>query len=132
MGRKIEGFYWHVHHDKLLEWCYDYNERVEYIKTEKPKHERKLRLNLFKPVRGNLPEDLVKARQEYYKAGQEYYKAGQEYYKARQEYDKAGQEYDKAGQEYVRAGQEYYKAGQECDKAWQEYINILSKYSEEA
>jgi len=32
-----KGFYWHVHHDNLLEWCYGYQERVDYIKEKKPK-----------------------------------------------------------------------------------------------
>lgn len=56
------GFFYHVHHETLLEWCYNYNERAEYIRTGKPEKEREIRLRLFKPVKGNLPQEVVKAR----------------------------------------------------------------------
>src|SRR3990167_2048725 len=69
------GFSIHCHHDILVEWCYDYEERVEVIKKDKPKNEQEIRLRLFKI----LPEEAVK-----------------EIPKARQEADKAWQEADKA------------------------------------
>ena len=58
----IKGFYWHVHHDKLIEWCYNYQERVEAIK-EKPKNEIETRLRLLKPVKNFkvLPKKWVEA-----------------------------------------------------------------------
>ena len=59
--KRKTGFYWHVHHDVLCEWCYDYDERVAYIKADKPANERKTRLRLFKPVRGKLPVRVAKA-----------------------------------------------------------------------
>ena len=117
------GLFWHVHHEALLEWCYNYDERVAYIRKEKSKEEQGTRLRLFKPVKGTLPQEVVKA-------GQELNKARQEYYKAWQEYDKATQEYDKAGQELNKARQKYYKAGQEYDKAWQEYSKVLNDNKE--
>ena len=58
---KNKGFTWHCHHDILLEWCYDYKGRVEDIKKNKPKHEIKTRLKLFKFVKGKLPIEMVKA-----------------------------------------------------------------------
>lgn len=45
------GFYWHVHHDKLMEWCFDYKRRVEYIKSNKPDNEINIRLRLLQPVK---------------------------------------------------------------------------------
>ncbi len=52
MTSKIKsGLYWHCHHDRLLEFCYDYQERVDYIMMYKPKSEIKTRLRLFKPVK---------------------------------------------------------------------------------
>ncbi len=44
------GLYWHVHHEKAVEFCYGYRERLNYIKTEKSMTEQPLRLKLFKPV----------------------------------------------------------------------------------
>lgn len=46
-------YYWHFHHDVLVEnvgagWII--GARIEHIKTSKPKHERELRLKLLKPV----------------------------------------------------------------------------------
>jgi len=37
---KQSGFFWHVHHDVLMEWCYDYEERVDYIENYKSASER--------------------------------------------------------------------------------------------
>ena len=53
---KKQGWAIHVHHNILVEWCYDYDERVNYIKTEKPKKEKKTRLRLFKI----LPKEAIK------------------------------------------------------------------------
>ena len=58
---KVKGFYWHVRHDKLLNWCWDYAGRAVCIKAEKPKGEQGLRLHLLQPVKGQLPEPLVEA-----------------------------------------------------------------------
>lgn len=57
---KNTGIFWHVHHDVLLEYCYSYKERVDFIKRCKPKSERKTRLRLFKPVK-NVPKWVEKA-----------------------------------------------------------------------
>ena len=71
------GWYWHVHHEILYEWCYDYDERVGYIKAEKPPEEVEIRLRLMQPVR-DVPAKLTKARTEYDKARVEYDRAGVE------------------------------------------------------
>ena len=65
---KKKGFFWHVHHDELVEYCYDYQERVDFIKDNKPADEVEARLALFKPVKGNLPVEFDKAWEAYYKA----------------------------------------------------------------
>ena|SRR3990167_11217187 len=75
MTNKIQtGFFLHVHHDVLLEWCHNYDERAAYIRKEKSKEEQETRLRLFKPFKGTLPQEVVKAVQEYDKARQEYKK----------------------------------------------------------
>ena len=53
------GFFWHVHHDLLLEYSGDIQERIEYIKTRKPAREIDLRLRLMRPVKGILHPDVV-------------------------------------------------------------------------
>ena len=97
------GFYWHVHHDILVEWCHSYEERVEAIKTTKDIEEQPLRLRLLQPVRGPLPPAFVKARATFVKAwatreeaeatfvkaGATFVKAGATFVKARATYDKA-------------------------------------------
>jgi hypothetical protein len=50
----IKGiFYWHVHHDRLVEeLAQPIEKRIEYIRKHKPKHEVKTRLRLLKPAIG--------------------------------------------------------------------------------
>jgi len=55
------GLYWHLHHNILLEYCYDYDERVRYIKANKPPDEIDERLRLFQPVKGKLPIRIERA-----------------------------------------------------------------------
>ena len=43
--------YWHIHHDTLAEFATEPIEnRIAYIKAEKPTHERETRLRLLKPM----------------------------------------------------------------------------------
>ena len=44
------GLAFHCHHDRLAEWCWDYEGRLEYIQTEKPEEERELRKALFQLI----------------------------------------------------------------------------------
>jgi len=125
-SERKSGFYWHVHHGVLLEWCYSYEERKQYIIEHKPASEQELRLRLFQPVHGTLPDAVARASQEYVRASQEYARASQEYVRASQECDRAwekrdraSQECDRASQECDRASQEYARASQECDRAWE-------------
>ena len=72
---KNNGMFWHVHHDMLMEYCYDFKERVNFIKSEKHKDEVAMRLKLFRAVRGKLPVEISKARAAYDKADAAYDKA---------------------------------------------------------
>ena len=82
--REKSGFFcWHLHHKgKLMEYCYDFERRVKFIKEDKPAHEVPYRLKWMKRVEGELPEEVKRA--------------GQEYARALREHDRAGQEYDRA------------------------------------
>ncbi|MDE1816947.1 MAG: hypothetical protein KGI11_10365, partial [Thaumarchaeota archaeon] len=44
-------YYWHIHHEQLVETTYEPIEnRIEYIKEKKPKHEVETRLRLLRKV----------------------------------------------------------------------------------
>ena len=106
------GFYWHVHHEILVEWCHDYDERAKYIREDKPIQERELRLRLFQPVKGSLPQEVIEAGQAHGQALQAYDQAWQAYDQAWQAYDQARQAYDQARQARGQAGQAYGQARQ--------------------
>ena len=53
--KKYSGMFWHVHHDKLMEWSGDIRERIKYVNAEKPKGEIKVRLKLLRRVKGKVP-----------------------------------------------------------------------------
>ena len=76
--------YWHIHHEILLEDTTNIQERIDYIKANKPKKEIPLRLKLMTPVLHpeKLPARFRKAREAYDKASGDYYKASEAYYKA--------------------------------------------------
>ena len=56
-----KGFAIHCHHDILVEYCYYYEERVAYIKGNKPQHEQKIRLRLFKILPKEAEKDIPQA-----------------------------------------------------------------------
>ena len=89
--KKIKGLSIHCHHNGLIEYCYDYDKRVEYIKTSKPKSEIKTRLKLFKMLSKEainaLPKRLIKADAEREKAYAEREKAYAEREKANAEWE---------------------------------------------
>jgi len=123
--KKQNGFYWHIHHDKLIEWCYNYRERVYFIKKYKPKNEIKTRLRLCQPVKGKLPIEFVKTWEAHIKTWEAYGKACNAHDKARKAY-------------YGKAKEAYDKTRIACNKAWdarnraQETYNKVRKiYKEE-
>lgn len=117
------GLAFHVHHDTLIEYCTDYDDRVDYIKKYKPFEQRELRLWLFQliPIE-RLPQDGLKA---YIKAWRVGDKAREE---AREAYEKPWEVYDKAREAYVKTKEAH-------DKAWKAYLSrnqrALEKLHEE-
>ena len=102
MKKRKSGFYFHVHHNILMEWCYSYDERFEFIKKHKPKEEQELRTKLFQPVLGELPSNLVEAAKAYDKARTAYIKARDAYIKAAHPYIEASRAYSKARAAYLK------------------------------
>lgn len=61
---KKHGLYWHVHHDRLYEWCWDEEERRDAI-NEKIQEEIEVRQQRLQPVRGTLGNpDLLAASEQ--------------------------------------------------------------------
>ena len=106
----------HVHHDKLFEYCYNYQER-DYIKNNKPKNEIKIRLKRFvmlsKEQAAILPAQFVKTCQKYYEAWKKCVEA-------RQKYDEAWQKCDEAMQKYYEARQKYDETWKNCQPQLEE------------
>ena len=65
---KNKGWTWLCHHRLLLEYCYDFEGRVRFIKKYKPLEEQPIRLAAFRFVKGKLPDKLAKAWADYRKA----------------------------------------------------------------
>ncbi len=80
---KKSGLAFHCHHDVLLEYVYDYDERVRFIKENKPEKEQELRLRLFQMI----PDEFIPGRDSPEWAA----------------YDKAGAAYDKANRKELEA-----------------------------
>jgi hypothetical protein len=93
-----KGWFWHVHHDTLIEWSDDIDERIEYIKIGKPANEIPLRLKLLKLVKGEIPDAA-------------WQKAGAALEKADAAWQKAGAALEKADAAWQKAGAARQKAG---------------------
>ncbi len=117
-------FYWHVHHNVLVEVLTEPLEnRTTYIDKHKPLEERKIRKQLLKPVKGQLPVAVEEAGQTYNKTWQAYDEAGRACDKAQEAYGKAGrawEEAERAWDEARRAWNEAGRAYEEAGRAWEE------------
>lgn len=56
-----KGMYWHEYHLGLISYCFDYDARWQNILAYKPKREIESRIKWFQPVKGKLPDAVVKA-----------------------------------------------------------------------
>ena len=89
---KALKFYWHIHHDTLIEPLIEpIKNRIKHIKGNKPKNEIELRLKLLKPVEGELPKEFIDAWQKYGETRQKYGEARQKYEEAKQRCEEARQ-----------------------------------------
>jgi hypothetical protein len=96
----------HCHHNILVEHCYNYDERVEAIKRDKPQNEQEIRLRLFKLLPKEAIEELPTA----------WRKAWAEWDKVCAEWDKVWAEWDKACAERCKEDQEiWHKKWCGCD-----------------
>ena len=141
MTKAVEaGFAFHVHHDILMEFCWDYDLRVTEIKRNKPKNERKLRLRLLQRVPDTrLPLALVRAKDACIEAEAASNKARDACIKAEDAYKKARDAYSKTARDArnkaydasVKAMDAYNKAKDACIKAMDTYKPEMEKLHQE-
>lgn len=104
--KPTSGLAIHCHHDILAEYCYDYDVRVEEIKN-KPKHEVKTRLRLFRILPDKAKKDFP----------ERYLKAYAEWNKANVEWDKVNAEWEKANAEWPQESRDaFHKKWCGCEK----------------
>lgn len=104
-------FAWHCHHELIVEPLAESAEsRIAYILWAKPTREKALRLRLFRPILGALPETVNKAWAAYDWARAAYDEARAAYIKAWAAADKAWAAYDKARAAADKARAAYDKA----------------------
>ena len=104
------GLAMHVHHGDLFEFCHNLDERVRFIKENKPKVEKALRLRLFQLV----PEDSIPGKNSpewkaYREAGEAFREAEGDYWEAEEAYWEAEGDYWKA-EEVREAREAFWKA----------------------
>ena len=131
------GLYWHCHHGVLIEFCHNYQERADFIRSEKNRSEVPTRLRLFQPVRGTLPEIVVQALQAFGQAGRAYGQTERACYQARQALNQAMMAFDQARgaqnqalQARDQANQAFDQARQAHDQAWLAHNQAEQTYSQ--
>src|SRR3990167_128894 len=100
-----KGLSIHLHHDVLVEYCFNYDERVEYIKEEKAVEEQETRLRLFKILPKEAEEDLPKG---YLEAHQKWEEADQKRKEADQKWEEANQKREEADQKWSTKSKEAF------------------------
>lgn len=105
---KNKGWAIHCHHDTLMEWCYDYGERVDAIR-KKPRHEVATRMRLFKLLPDAAMQDLPVAL---VSAGEAYNQAREAYKQAREAWEQAWESYKQVMETYKQVMETWDQAGQ--------------------
>ena len=141
-------WYWHIHHDILLEPLVERIEnRIKYIKENKPQNEIETRLKLLKPVRGKIPDKAVVAWKDLNRAYEDYDKAWRVCDKASKDYGKLLENLDKSWEDlnmmYKKLGhlhkigihlkkllKNVEKAERDCQKAWKVYGKTVNSLPE--
>src|SRR3990167_7995207 len=122
MINKDAGLSIHCHHDLLIEYCTSYDERVDYIKKNKPIHEREIRLRVFKLLSDEaiaaLPKGLVRANADWEKADADRQKAYADWQKAAADWQKADADRQKAGADWQKSDADWQKADADRQKAY--------------
>lgn len=100
----IGKMYWHVHHEVLIEpLIKPLQNRIDFIKINKPKYEVKTRLRLIHQAKGKLPKSILKLKKTcnqawtaYNQAEAAYLQAGKALNQARMALSQAATDYNQA------------------------------------
>ena len=120
-----KGAFAFVHHKVLSEWSDNIKERIAYIRSDKPKHERKSRL--YHLLYLDIPE-LAKAYKDLDKACEDRDKAWEDWTKVREDLDKAHKDRDKARKDWYKAREDLDKAYKDLDKAYKDWDKATKNY----
>jgi len=108
---------WHVHHNKLCEVLIEPIEnRIEYIKLNKPPGEIEIRLRLLKIMRGPLSDAIEQAYWAWKQADQAFEQADQAFEQADQAFEQA----DQARKQAYQAWKQAYQARDQAAKAFEQ------------
>ena len=95
---------WCCHHSILLEFLTEpYENRIQYILKHKEKKEQAIRFRNFRPLRIELPKEIIKAIAKYYEAIAKLSKASAKYDEACAKLNEASAKYNEALAKYDEA-----------------------------
>ena len=142
MIAEVAVFCWHVHHFVQVEPLWEpIEERIDYIKKNKPASEQELRLRLLQEVQSQLPIAVLQAGIPYVQAREAVFQAGVALNKAWVAYDQTP--YDQVAYSYDQAinnqtWEAYFQARVVCNQtrealilARKDYLQVLAEHSEE-
>ena len=127
MGLK-RGWGIHCHHSILVEYVYNYDERVKAIK-DKPQNEIKTRLKLFKILPKKALEEIPKACQQAWEA---YRQAKKVWHQAEKAYRQAKKVWHQAEKACRQADMAWHQAEKACRQAYQQAWEAWLKVDKEA
>ena len=110
------GFAFHLPHDRLVDFCFDYDERVKSIKVDEPQDEQALRLRLLQMIpESRLPRPLIEAWETYNEARKTYHEAWKTFAKAEKACLEVWEAYEEAGKVFDEAEEAYEEAWKICE-----------------
>ena len=114
--------YWHIHHETLLEWTDNIQERIDYVRESKPPSEVEIRLRWMTPVRGVLPEPVVQAEKAYVQASETLVQAEKAYAQAWETLVQAAETLDQAYEARDQASETLGQAEKARVQAWETLV----------
>ena len=117
-GSAVNPLYWHLHHDELFEEVIgSIEERVAYIRSNKPARQVETRLRLMKPVRFDTPK-LREAFAKWMEADAKWTEAAAKWKEAGAKWTEADAKWKEAGAKWKEAGAKWMEA----DAKWKEAV----------
>ena len=127
--KENSGIAIHCHHDILVEHCYNYKERVDYIKKEKPRSQQETRLRVFKM----LPEKALKDTPKYWKkAYDDRKKANDDWKKAYDDRKKVYDDWEKANDDWKKVYDDRKKVYDDWEKANDDWKKVYDDWPQKS